>query len=417
MAKFIMAEENSRVISGEDKIFGINKKAQEMVARVGKDKVANATVGALLDDSGKLVVLSSVVQVLKDLAPEDFAEYAPISGLPSFLEAASKAVFLEEKPSSYLGAVATPGGTGAIRNTIQNYTKRGDAILTSDWYWSPYKTIAEELERTLETFSTFDEENQFNHFSFAQKVKEILDRQNRLTIILNTPAHNPTGYSLSLSDWQQVLSLLSEAGTDPEKKVVLLVDVAYLDFAGDPKESRAFLSLFHNLPEHLLILFAFSMSKSFTMYGMRGGALICLSEDKEVVEEFKLVNAFSNRGTWSNGNRSAMVALARIYQDEALLAQVVSEREAARSMLTSRGHAFMKAANAVSLSTCPYDSGFFVIVNCDNPDAVSEALFTDGIFTVPFNGKGLRVSIASISEAWCQILPEKIVAAIKRVNG
>lgn len=417
MGKFIMAEANSRVISGEDKIFGINKKAQEMIARVGKENVANATVGALLEDNGKLVVLSSVVEVLKGLSPEDFAEYAPISGLPSFLEAASKAVFLEETPSGYLGAVATPGGTGAIRNTVQNYTKRGDAILTSDWYWSPYKTIAEELERTLETFSTFDEQNQFNHSSFEQKVKEILNRQNRLTIILNTPAHNPTGYSLSVSDWERVLSVLSVAGKDPEKKVVLLVDVAYLDFAGDPKEYRAFLSLFHNLPEHLLVLFAFSMSKSFTMYGMRGGALICLSGDKEVVEEFKVVNAFSNRGTWSNGNRSAMVALARIYQDEALLAKVISEREVARTMLTSRGHAFMEAANAVNLSTCPYDSGFFVIVNCENPDAVSEALFDDGIFTVPFNNKGLRVSIASISEAWCQILPEKIAAAIRRVNG
>ena len=36
-----MAEENNRIISGEDKIFGINKKAKEMIEEIGKDNVAN----------------------------------------------------------------------------------------------------------------------------------------------------------------------------------------------------------------------------------------------------------------------------------------------------------------------------------------------------------------------------------------
>ena len=147
MGKYIMAEENSRTIRGEDKIFGINKLAQEMIQKVGKEKVANATVGTLLDDEGNLVVLSSVADVLKQLSPNDFAEYAPIAGIPSYLEAVKKAVFMDYEPDCHLEAVATPGGTGAIRNAIQNYTQRGDIVLTSDWYWGPYNTITQELER------------------------------------------------------------------------------------------------------------------------------------------------------------------------------------------------------------------------------------------------------------------------------
>ncbi len=71
-----------------------------------------------------------------------------------------------------------------------------------------------------------------------------------------------------------------------------------------------------------------------------------------------MVNGFSNRGTWSNGNRSAMVALSRIYDDPALLSKVTEEREHALSMLLARGKAFMEAAKSVNLPTCPYDSGF-----------------------------------------------------------
>lgn len=416
MNKFIMAEENARSITGEDKIFGINKKAQEMIIAEGKDKVVNATIGSLLDDQGNLVVLSSVVEVLKDLSPVDYAEYAPITGLPAFLEAAKRAVFMDYTPAAYVEAVATPGGTGAIHNTIQNYTKRGDVVLTSDWYWSPYMTIAQELERSLDTFELFDEHHGFNIASFEEKINHLLEKQGRLVIILNTPSHNPTGYSLTPEDWDRVLGSMKNAAA-PGRKIVLLADAAYLDFAGDAKKYRAFLPKLEGLPENILPLIAFSMSKSFTLYGMRGGALICLTPNKDIADEFKTVNAFSNRGTWSNGTRSAMVVLSRIFKDETLLNKVVEEREAALAMLIRRGEAFMKAAEAVNLPTCPYDAGFFVIVLCENPDAVGESLQKDGIFTVPFGGRGLRVSVASVSEANCARIPEKMMAAIRKTNG
>ena len=417
MANYIMAEQNARSISGEDRIFGVNKKAQEMIQKVGRSKVANATVGSLLDDEGHLVVLSSVVEVLHGLGATDFAEYAPIAGVPAYLDAAIRAVFLDDIPHESIAAVSTPGGTGAIRNTIQNYTRRGDAVLTSDWYWSPYKTIAEELERTIETYPIFDGENRFHHAAFAAKVDELLERQGRLVIIINTPAHNPTGYTLTLEDWDQVLDHLKKATSDPTRKIIVLVDAAYLDFAGDAAECRAFLPKLYDLPANLLAMVAFSMSKSFTLYGMRGGALICISPDPAITEEFKLVNGFSSRGTWSNSNRSAMVALSRIYADPALLARVVEERHHAMEILLRRGQAFTQAAHEANLDICPYDSGFFVIANCKDPDTVSEILFEEGIFTVPFDGRGLRISIASISEAWCRIVPGRMAEAIRRVEA
>ena len=57
-----------------------------MIEKVGKENVAIATVGSLLDDDGNLVILSSVLEVLKDLNPLDYAEYAPIAGVPKYLE-------------------------------------------------------------------------------------------------------------------------------------------------------------------------------------------------------------------------------------------------------------------------------------------------------------------------------------------
>ena len=92
----------------------------------------------------------------------------------------------------------------------------------ADWYWAPYNTIAQEQGRKIETFSFFNSERKFNYEDFGRKAAEILRKQDRLVIILNTPAHNPTGYSLTEEDWQKVKLVLLELPAD--KKVALLVD-------------------------------------------------------------------------------------------------------------------------------------------------------------------------------------------------
>lgn len=409
MAKYLMAQENSRIIPKEDKIFGINKLAKEMIAKEGKENVVNATVGALLDDNGDLVVLSSVVDVLKNLEPQDYAEYAPIGGTPEYRKHIIEATFGKFKPKSHTRALATPGGTGAIRNTIENYTQRGEKVLTSDWFWAPYNTIAQELERKLVTYTLFDENDNYNLSSFEEKVKEILEIQDNLVVIINTPAHNPTGYTLTLKDWDGVIDILKKYSKG--KKITILADVAYIDFAGDEDKYREFFPVLDGLPENILAVVAFSMSKGFTLYGLRGGAMICITKNEDVAEEFVLVNSFSARASWSNCPRAAMKVLSSIYEDEALLAKVKAERKKFCDMLVKRGKAFEQAAAEAGLKTVPFDSGFFISIPCKDPDAVGKELQKSGIFAVPL-AKGLRISVASISEELCKTIPAKVKAAM-----
>ena len=205
------------------------------------------------------MVLDSVMEAIRALAPEDYAAYAPILGTPAYLESVKKAVFLDEMPeNTYVEACYTPGGTGAIRNAISGYTKPGDKILTSDWHWNPYNLVAKELGREVATYTLFDENNKFNAPSFKEKLDDILSAQDEIVIIINTPAHNPTGYTFTEEDWNQVLETVSAYS---DKKIALVVDIAYLDFSGDAKEYRFFLKKLTGLPQNILPLIAFSASK------------------------------------------------------------------------------------------------------------------------------------------------------------
>lgn len=408
MEKLIFAQGNGRDLNFVDKIFGVSQKAQEMAKREGADKVINATIGSLLDDNGKLIVFDSVTKAMQDLAPSDFANYAPINGTPEFIDVIQKYAFGSHKPDMFTFAGATPGGAGSIRNAIVNYSNIGEKVITSDWYWAAYKTLVEEAYRHLDTYPLLNDEGKYNLEALEAKVKELIEVQNSLLIMINSPAHNPTGFSLTNDDWQAVIDIANKYSSD-EKKIAIFIDAAYIDFTEDPDEARSFLKLFKGISDNVIGLFSYSASKAFTAYGLRCGALICMTNVEEVATEFKNLMAFSSRGTWSNGTRAAQQVLVNLYNDKEMKESVDKERDASRELLLRRGKVFEEAAAECGLEIVPYDSGFFASVPCADSDAVGEMLHKEGIFLVPL-AKGLRVALSSATEEQCRI----IAPAIKR---
>ncbi|MFZ7121296.1 MAG: aminotransferase class I/II-fold pyridoxal phosphate-dependent enzyme [Eubacteriaceae bacterium] len=412
MSKFNMAAEHAIRPVSDDVIFGASIEAHKAIARDGFNNVINSTIGALLDDDGKLVTFNSVFNTLRDLKDENISAYAPLSGMPEYLSTSIKATFGKYQPEGFVDAIATPGGSGAIRHAIWNYTNYGDEILTSDWFWDPYNTIASEHGRKISTYQLFDEENNFNIDSFESRIDQLLNKQDRLLIIINSPAHNPTGFSLSYEEWDKVIDILKEKSNNTNNKIILFVDVAYIDFCDE--SARKFFGLLGSLPINILSLVAFSMSKGYTFYGLRSGSIIGVSSSEEVIKEFKNVCSHSNRGVWSNGTRSAMEVLVNIFKDEEILKVVVNERNKYKNILKNRAQTFITNSNEVELNICPYKDGFFISIPTDNPVALSNELNKRNVFLVPL-AKGLRFAVCSVSEEKCEITPKLIKEAMANI--
>ncbi len=75
---------------------------------------------------------------------------------------------------------------------------------------SPYVSIAEEANRKVVNYQLFDENRRFNFESFKEKFVNIAEKQGRVFTIINTPAHNPTGYSVADDEWDKILDLSKE---------------------------------------------------------------------------------------------------------------------------------------------------------------------------------------------------------------
>ncbi len=398
----------------DDAIFALAAKAQKAVKEFGAENVIDSTLGALMDDNGGLVCLETVYDELKSLPNAAIAAYALVAGQPAFLEAIENRCFKNYKPDAFIRAVATPGGSGSVRHTIYNYTNPGDAVLVSDWYWKPYVTISEEYGRRVENYKLLNDKNEFNIESFKENFERLINKQKRLVTIINSPAHNPTGYSLSDDEWTTVLNIMKDNAKDREKKIVILVDAAYIDYAGKGDERRKFFEQFSNLPENILVVIAYSLSKSHTMYGMRIGAAICISPNEDIADEFYYSCSHSSRANWSNCNRGAMEVMARITNDPKKLEAYEEELNKYKTMLQKRADVFVEASKEAGLDILPYRDGFFISIPCKNSKVISEELMKENLFLIPL-GLGLRFAVCAVSEEKCKKAPAMIKKAMDRV--
>ena len=403
--------------AAKDNIFGASAAAKARTAEIGAEKVTNATIGAILDDDEKLVCLPTVEKVFRGLKNEQYFSYAPISGMKAFLDLVTEACFGDSKPEGYTAAVATSGGSGAIHHAVWNYMNDGDTALTANWYWGPYKVFCRDMNRKLDTFQMLTDDNKgFNLPAMETKVKEILAKQDSILVMINTPAHNPTGYSLTPEDIENVLNCLKKEIKTTGKRATLLLDVAYIDYAGERQAVRKFFKKIKDLPENLFVIVAYSLSKGFTMYGQRCGAMIGISSSQAQIKEFADVNQFTSRATWSNINRGAQETLAIIYSDPKLLADIQAERNHYYEMIQARGDLFTKEAKACGLKMVPYIAGFFLSIPSKDPVAVCDKLHEDNIFAVPL-AAGVRVAVCAIPLRKVKGMAAKIKAAMDAVEN
>jgi len=400
----------------KDKIFGAAALAREDLAKYGKDKVINGTQGVLLDEDGTMVCLPTVEKVYRSLPTQELIAYAPIAGLPEYLDKVLEATFGACRPKAYLAAIATAGGTGGIHHAIWNYTEAGDTVLTAEWYWAAYKMLAQDANRKLATYTMLTEQDTFNTPALEKALREVLEKQENALVIINTPAHNPTGYTLTQEEMQDVVNMSGRVAKETGKKIILFIDAAYLDYAGDKNAIRKVFTAFENVPDGVLPIIGYSMSKSFTLYGQRTGAMICVSNDEEAVTEFKNINTYTSRATWSNINRPCMRTLVEIYSHPDLLAQIEKERDYYYKMSKARADVFMKEAKECGLPFIPYKAGFFISIPSKQPDAVCDKLHEDHVFIVPL-AAGIRVAVCAIPLKQMPGLATKIYKALRAVEG
>jgi len=376
---------------GDDPIFALNAEAARR--RAAGEDVVNSTLGALLDDELRLATIPAVAEAFRRIPLERGAGYAPISGPEPFLRAVCADLLGSSALARAAVLAATPGGTGALAMAVGNFLAPGQSVLTGSYYWSPYETIATQAGRRLETFELFTAQGRFDVEALAAALARSRGQQGRSLLFLNTPCHNPTGYSLDETDWRALVAVLEAEA--PLQPLTVLLDLAYARYgSADP---RAWVRHLEPLLGRVTLLAAWSASKAFTQYGARVGALLALEAEPAERERVRQAFGATCRGTWSNCNHLGMLAITECLTDPELAARVERERAELCALLERRVALFTRLAREAGLVHPRYEGGFFVTVFTPDSVRCAAAMRARGVFVVPVQG-AVRVAVCATPE-------------------
>lgn len=392
-----------------DTVFEAAKGAQEAIARLGDAFVINGAFGTLFNEDGHLWTFRAVYEAFDKIPDVQKAKYASsIYGSNEFHQAVKTWLFGSFSPPTPYEIIATPGGTGALASTIKNALAPGETLILPHIGWGPYTTIAKEAQLETQTYQLFAGDV-FHLEDFKDTLRQSLDTQGKAVVFFNDPCQNPTGYSLTPSEWDGVYAILEELSDIGP--IVFVYDIAYVDFSLHHQDYKENFKRLFRLPENVLTVITFSASKTLSAYGMRVGAQVLITQNEDALRSFKAACGNTARGVWSTVNNGGMALMHAVATIPEVTQAYTLERDYALSLLEQRATLFVKEAHAAGLDLYPYKEGFFTTIRLEDSVLKNEvhlALKSENIFFVNVVG-GLRVAL-------CSIPLNKIKGLAKRVK-
>ena len=393
---------------GNDTIFSWWARFQE--AKAAGLPAVNGTIGALLENDGNLAINKAVDSAIRAAPEQEIAAYAPLAGLPAFLDLSKTLAFGDsreelERLGFHFAATASPGGSGALFLSANNFLDKGQSVLLRDRHWGPYKGFLENNSLNYTTWpllpsSTSDEHPYFAREEFETRLAELSSSQDKVMVWLNDPAHNPTGLSMSPEGRYACLESFTESAlNNPEVGYTLLIDSAYSLYAN---ETHAWAdTILDSLedgmmwPENLLFCVAVSLSKSHTIYGLRTGALVCMHPEKEVTDRLETVLCVTARQTWSATPRVSQYCVSEMHSTKEGGENWGVERDRLKQLLDDRRNSLIAECNRLDVPINPTMDGFFAWIEVDNPVEFAEKCAENGVFLVPLTG-GVRIGLCAL---------------------
>lgn len=293
-----------------------------------RDGKIDLGVGVYKDATGLTPVMHAVKAAERTLwEMETSKTYTALAGDPAY-NAAMCNLILGDTGADRRASIATPGGTGAIRQALElvKLASPTATIWLSNPTWPNHPSIIRYLGMPTADYRYFDAETR--GVDFGGMMADLSRVQPGDVVLLHGCCHNPTGANLNATEWAAVADLLEA------KRAIPFIDLAYQGFGdGLEQDAAATRMIAAKLPE---VLIAASCSKNFGIYRERTGILIALGTPaNRVTTQGNL--AFLNRQNFSFPPDHGARLVTMILNDATLTTQWKSELEEVRlNMLTLR---------------------------------------------------------------------------------
>ena len=192
-------------------------------------------VGVYKDATGATPVMRAIKSAEELLwKTQETKAYVGLAGDPAFSAAMIDLVLGGTVDADRLSAVATPGGTGAVRQALElvKIAAPGATVWLSNPTWPNHPSIVKYLGMPLAEYRYFD--SQTGDVDFDAMLADIKAIPAGDIVLLHGCCHNPTGANLSEEQEDQIIAALAANGAIP------FVDIAYQGFGDGLEDDSLF---------------------------------------------------------------------------------------------------------------------------------------------------------------------------------
>ncbi len=358
-------------------------------------------VGVYKDASGLTPVMRAVKKAEHRIwEAQDTKVYTGLAGDPAFADAMVSLVLDDAVNRDQVAAVATPGGTGAVRQAFEMVKMANPKarVFVSDPTWPNHLSILKYLGMEVVPYRYFDGET--GGVNFEGMVEDLRQARKGDLVLLHGCCHNPTGANLLSGEWDAVIDILRESGATP------MIDIAYQGFGdGLDADAAATRKVAASLPECII---AASCSKNFGIYRERTGLLMVVAADAGARKLNQETLAFLNRQNYSFPPDHGARVVSTILTDEGLRADWAAELEEVRlSMLGLRqqlADELQRLSNSDRFGFLAQHRGMFSRLGT-SPEKVEALRKEHGIYMVGDS----RMNIAGLNAETVPILAKAII--------
>jgi aromatic-amino-acid transaminase len=362
-------------------------------------------VGVYKDGAGHTPVMHAVRAASKKVWDNETTKvYTGLPGDPAFGQAMRKLVLADSVDAARVGVIATPGGTGAIRQAFElaRLANPDVTVWTSNPTWPNHLAILQFMGIPNTEYAYFDEAT--CGVDFDAMMDSLQNVKAGDMVLLHGCCHNPTGANLTLEQFGLVADLIVEKGA------LAMIDIAYQGFGDGLEEDAAPTRLLASkLPE---ILVAASCSKNFGVYRERTGCLMAISEDASMTAKTQANMNYLNRIAFSFPPDHGARLVTTVLADATLTAQWKTELEEVRlSMLglrTQLSDELRQRTNSDRFDFIAQHRGMFSRIGA-TPEEVMKMREDFAIYMVSDS----RMNIAGLNPNTVPLLAEAIAKSCK----
>ncbi|MCY4153265.1 MAG: aspartate/tyrosine/aromatic aminotransferase [Aestuariivita sp.] len=289
-------------------------------------------VGVYRDAQGGTPVMAAVKSAEKLIwEQQQTKSYTSLAGEQQFNDAMVELILGDAIEREQVASVATPGGTGAIRQAFELIRLANPSVRVhaSDPTWPNHTSILKYLNIEAVSYRYFDADSK--GIDANGMLEDIATATANDVILLHGCCHNPTGANPNTAEWDAIIESLLNTGATP------LIDLAYQGFGDGLEEDVASVrKIVDACPE---VIIAASCSKNFGLYRERTGQLLVTTQtdDQRSVDVKQKTLAFLNRQNYSFPPDHGARVVSTVLSNEELRQEWQRELEAMRlSMLEIR---------------------------------------------------------------------------------